>query len=238
MKRYIKCNTFIKSNYFGVPVTYTDMSPLIMTNEEIASIISELCRIVSNHVDQSFIDTYELYLDADAYHIENRFDRFQACLLSGKVATKETPLGRGRVVTNAPCCIGLQRNLGQFETGDYSIQKFESAIPQFIRFVQSEASKLDAFELDNHPSDAVDSAYTLAHWIVDERLGGCANLDDGFDYLLSRTYENKRSGNYQNENIRDRVETLIDYAEENGWSCKDLIAFSKSCTNYVRRRVK
>ena len=240
MKRYIRSNTSIELHSCKIPVEYTDYGIQIMTSDEISSWIAQLCDIVSDHVSQECVDQCQLYLDVYGSYEDEEFDRMQASLQSHLVASIDRPLGRGKIESNAPCCVLLYREDGpDYSTEKWSptsIAKFEAAIPGFIQFVSSEMRKLDTFERNDYPSDAVVAASTLSYWTVKEKLGNSQSLSDAFDYLMSRTYENKRSGYYHEDGILESINVLIDYAIACQWTCKELISFSKSCAEYLRRR--
>ena len=93
--------------------------------------------------------------------------------------------------------------------------------------------------LQQIPEDILDAACKLNYWITREKLGADPRKNpDGLDrreYLKYRTYDNRRGGYYQRNEILDYIDLLCDYADDNNMSDADLIKLAEDAI-YVKRR--
>lgn len=239
MKRYIKSSIRIPANYSGLPVEFADFGATVLTESRLDTLLDDLSSIVHKYVSQSFVEEYGLYLEVYVTCVDELTDspdRVQCTLHSHLISSKAIPLGRGKEITNSPYCVIFY--YPDADDSDYSskIAKFADAVPKFVQFVRSGVRKLSTFENIGYPVPVINAGARLTYWVVKEHLGDAHTLDEARTYVLSRTYENRRSNYFGDDDIRDDVEVLISYASKHRWSCSDLIAFSKSCSEYARRR--
>lgn len=238
MKRYI-CASYNKLGILPVQdIGSEDVS--FITSSDINLIIDKLTDYVLKYTDAEAIDKYGLYLELLLEHYSTyylgEFDRIQLTLRSKVVKSKESNLGRDRYTTNSPDYICMYYANSEELLPHEQLDKFIKAIPSFLKYVKSEYNKINEFEQNDYPESLAVAAKKLQHWIVAEKLGNAKSIAESNQYLIQRTYNNKRCGYHNDPEILDAIQIVTDYADDNRWSPKELIEFAKNATDYVRHK--